>query len=87
MVQTLLQSLLSNTTTEGTPKNETIGSIQFQIIQNGPYYNYDFKWVYLENGVSTGAWKRIEMRFNNNALVSFEDTWSSYQVSGPNRLS
>jgi hypothetical protein len=79
-----MESVLKNAVAE-TPKNVTVGNIQFQIIQNGA--NYDLKWICFEHNISMGNWKRIEMRFNNNFLVNFQDTWSIYQVGGPNVLS
>jgi hypothetical protein len=69
---------------ELSPTEITDGNVNFQISKNGN--NTRIQWIYTENGISMN-YKRVDMSFRNNILVSFVDTWNLYSVSGRSVIS
>jgi hypothetical protein len=73
-----MQNILNNVN-DLSPKEITEGNVNFQVSNDGN--NTRIQWIYTEGGISM-KWKRVYIKFSNNAFVSFRDTWGLYSVSG-----
>jgi len=81
---TTMKNVLSSVNIESSAFNTTIGNINFQGSKNGNVTR--LQWIYVDYGTIMNP-KRVEMQFRNGDLVSFQDKWSLYKVSGANVLS
>jgi hypothetical protein len=79
-----MQNILTSTI-DALPKNQTTAYVDFLVMQNGN--KTQLQWFGLQNGVSLGNSKRVDMMFVNESLVSFWDTWGIYQIGGSNVIS
>lgn len=70
---------LINSVNDLSPKNLTAGNINFQVSEEGGKTR--LQWIYTEEGCIMN-YKRVDISFVNNTLVSFRDTWSLFKVSG-----
>jgi hypothetical protein len=73
-----MQNIL-NSISDLTPTNFTVGNVTFQVSKNGE--NTRIQWIYTENDVIMNH-KRVELKFRNNAFLSFRDMWRVYSVGG-----
>ncbi len=80
---TRMKNVLNSVNIESST-NITTCNTNFQSSQNGNRTR--LQWIYTEDGIVMN-WKRVEMDFNNNNLVSFQDTWSLYKVAGLSAVS
>lgn len=71
-------NLLSNID-DLSPKTITDGNVTFQVSEDGDKTR--IQWIYTQDGVSM-TWKRVDIKFSNNNLVTFIDNWGLYSVSG-----
>jgi hypothetical protein len=73
-----MQNIL-NSISDLSPTNFTVGNVTFQVSESGD--NTRIQWIYTENGVIMDR-KRVELKFRNNAFLSFRDIWRVYSVGG-----
>jgi hypothetical protein len=73
-----MQNIL-NSVDDLSPANFTVGNVTFQVSKDGD--NTRVQWIYTENDVIMD-YKRVELKFCNNAFLSFRDIWRLYSVGG-----
>lgn len=79
-----MQNILNNLNSLA-PMNMTVDNMNFLVSKDGDRTRV--QWIYTENGVSMGNWKRVEVEFRKNSFESFSDSWSLYKVNGLSKIS